>query len=180
MIKTILCSAGYGSALIEHVLSKYDLLSVKLAELPQVDEGKHAKSNEGKKGKNKTAESFKRIFDFSTDLETLMNAINDANDIIKTSSSNKHKVNIFNPTKNTYTVLGSGMRTLKKRFGFVGSLLRKIKNSSDSLIALFFLSNKMVRLGVRSLLSKKSGFGGTVRFRDIFDPSPCLNLSVQK
>lgn len=72
--------------MIEHVLSKHDLLDVKLPE-PEKTETAKAK---GKQGKNK--ETFKRYFDYSSDLQTLMNAVNDANDIIKLAASNKHKV----------------------------------------------------------------------------------------
>lgn len=72
--------------MIEHVLSKHDLLDVKLSE-PVAENGKPAK---GKGGKNK--EIFKRFFDYASDLQTLMNAINEANDIIKLAASNKHKV----------------------------------------------------------------------------------------
>ncbi|KAG4067961.1 hypothetical protein HA402_010647 [Bradysia odoriphaga] len=76
---------AYGSSLIEHVLSKHDLLDVKLPE-PEKTETVKAK---GKQGKNK--ETFKRYFDYSSDLQTLMNAINEANDIIKLASSTKRK-----------------------------------------------------------------------------------------
>lgn len=76
---------AYGSSLIEHVLSKHELLDVKLPEPEKTEAGKA----KGKQGKNK--ETFKRYFDYSSDVQTLMNAINDANDIIKLATSNKHK-----------------------------------------------------------------------------------------
>lgn len=81
---------AYGSSLIEHVLSKHELLDVKLPEPEKTEAGKA----KGKQGKNK--ETFKRYFDYSSDVQTLMNAINDANDIIKLATSNKHKVNLHN------------------------------------------------------------------------------------
>lgn len=74
--------------MIEHILSKHDLLDVKLSE----SVADNAKSGKGKAGKNK--ETFKRYFDYSSDLQTLLDAINEANDIIQTAKSSKHKVNI--------------------------------------------------------------------------------------
>lgn len=90
---------AYGSALIEHVLSKHDLLDVKLPE-PVVEKAKPAKG----KGKNK--ETFKRYFDFSSDVQLLLNAINEANDIIQEAASNKHKVYICVALKTQLIVLG--------------------------------------------------------------------------
>lgn len=75
--------------MIEHVLSKHGLLDVKLSE----SVAESGKAGKGKGGKNK--ETFKRLFDYSTDLQTLMNAINEANDIINMAAANKHKVNYF-------------------------------------------------------------------------------------
>ncbi|KAJ6638742.1 Ribosome quality control complex subunit NEMF like [Pseudolycoriella hygida] len=76
---------AYGSSLIEHVLLKYELLDVKISE-PETETEKPAK---GKAGKNK--DTFKRYFDYSSDLQTLMDAINEANAIIKSAAANKHK-----------------------------------------------------------------------------------------
>lgn len=81
--------------MIEHILSKHDLLDVKLSEAA-ADDGKVTK---GKSGKNK--ETFKRFFDYSTDLQTLMNAINEANDIIRLAASDKHKVSNVHEYVNT-------------------------------------------------------------------------------
>lgn len=91
---------GYGPSIIDHILTKYELNDVKLpgAEKEEVKEiepvavvNKKGKAVIKKVAKPKKEDS-SRVFDFNVDLGTLMNALNDAENLLKDAQTQKSKV----------------------------------------------------------------------------------------
>lgn len=100
----MIITLGYGPSIIDHILTKYELNDVKLPEA-QKQEVKEVESIviAGKKGKaaaKKVAkpkkEDSSRVFNFDVDLGTLMNALNDAENLLKEAQTQKSRVSQTN------------------------------------------------------------------------------------
>lgn len=84
---------GCGPAVIDHVLTKYQLTDVKLAaEVVPEEETQTDTNKKGKKQKHKKADIKQiRVFNFETDLPILMNALQEANQMMQDAQTNKSK-----------------------------------------------------------------------------------------